>query len=179
MMHPVPLAPVVDRVSFILSYCKDKTVLNLGSASGKLHNQIKTVAKQCVGIDKERADIQMDLDDGPDAQRIYKEWRNRCDRHMALIVAGEILEHLANPGHLLDALRSFHCELLITVPNAFTRAGLKHMLKGYENVNKDHVAWYSPRTLRTLLERYGFTVTHLCWYNGQPGTAEGIIVLAR
>lgn len=179
MMHPLPKMPVMDRLKFILPYCKGKTILNLGSASGELHGLIKAVASHCVGVDKEDADISMNLDEQPNSQEIYRQWRQHSPKHMDLIVAGEILEHLANPGNLLNALRDFHCELLVTVPNAFTAAAPKHLKRGYENVNIDHVAWYSPRTLRTLLERYKFHITHMCWYNGQPGTAEGLIALAR
>jgi hypothetical protein len=33
--------------------------------------------------------------------------------------------------------------------------------------------------LRTLLERYGYTIAEFAWYNGQPYTAEGLIVVAH
>jgi hypothetical protein len=48
-----------------------------------------------------------------------------------------------------------------------------------ENVNIDHVAWYSPRTLRTLLERARWNITEFAWYGGDPGVAEGLIAVAE
>ncbi len=69
--------------------------------------------------------------------------------------------------------------VLITVPNAFATAGRQWLAKGKENVNIDHVAWYSPRTLATLLNRAGYTYADLFYYNGDGPTAEGLIVVTE
>src|SRR6185436_12236078 len=66
MMHRIPAATVVDRVPFILEQCADRIVLNLGSASGTLHEEIAKVARQVVGVDRESADICCDLDRNPE-----------------------------------------------------------------------------------------------------------------
>jgi hypothetical protein len=68
---------------------------------------------------------------------------------------------------------------VITVPNAFAQAGRSHMLRGVENVNVDHVAWYSHRTLKTLLERVGYDIKEFHWYRGVPYLAEGLIVVTE
>jgi len=172
MMHRIPAATVVDRVPFILEQCADRIVLNLGSASGTLHEGISKVARHVVGVDRESATICCDLDREPGRLATLT-------GVVDLIVAGEILEHLANPGRLLEVLRALNANLLVTVPNAFSRAGNIHALNSYENVNLDHVAWYSYTTLKTLLTRYGFEVTRFHWYEGQPLTAEGLVFVAR
>lgn len=171
MMHYVPEAPVVIRVMYILERCKGKRVLNLGSASGELHKAIVAVASSVIGVDKdEPADLLVDLDKMPEAIGSPK---------VDVIVAGEILEHLANPGNLLKALRHLKCPLVITAPNA-AATGLGHfMKKGYENVNPDHVAWYSYHTLKKLLERYQFEIEDFAWYHGKPRLSEGLIITAR
>jgi hypothetical protein len=46
-----------------------------------------------------------------------------------------------------------------------------------ENVNKDHGAWYSWKTLTTLLERHGFTIREFYWYGGDGPTAQGLIMV--
>lgn len=175
MMHEVPEAPVVDRIEFILAHCKGKKVLNLGSCSGDLHDKIGLVSLAITGVDKRaEADIVLDLDHAPE------ELPRPMTSITNMIVAGEIIEHLSNPGRLLTMLRGFHCPLLVTVPNAFSEAGRQTMLsRNIENVNSDHVAWYSYWTLKTLVERFGFAVKEFAWYGGKPLTAEGLIFVVE
>lgn len=177
MMHPIPPATSVDRAVFILKHVAGKRVLEFG-ASGPMHDGIVKAAAQVLGVDREPGDgiIGFDLDDvnqqdlpsfGPIGPEI--------------IICGELLEHLSNPGHFLARLRRQFAgvPVIITVPNAFTEAGRHHMLKGVECVNADHVAWYSPKTLSVLLERAGYAVGGLFFYGGIGPTAEGLIVVTE
>lgn len=178
MNHILPNWPVVDRETWILKHCKDKNVLDLGGASGALHDKIKAIAKSAVVIDK---DVKTAED------YIYFDLDTCGKRQMPsvdgidLIVAGEILEHLANPGYFLDQLTFLYLKsrLLVTVPNAFSAVGFASLAKGYEQVNRDHVAYYSYWTLTRLMERYGYRVVEAGWYNGKPATAEGIVMLVE
>lgn len=183
MMHQVPDAPVVDRTKFILERCRDKRVLNLGCASGGLHEAIRQVASGLTGVDHHRPyDVWMDLNE-IDGNHVEDQWEREFGQKpvhsgFGLIVCGEVLEHLDCPGPLLWFLKKFKAPLLLTAPNAFSEIAAAHMAGGVENVNVDHVAWYSYRTLRTLLERYDWQAREFCWYNGRPRTAEGLIFLA-
>lgn len=171
MMHAVPDAPVVDRERFILDRCAGKKVLNLGAASGDLHEKIKSVALSVVGVDKQQpTNVLMDLDENPDFVD---------SQDFDLIVAGEIIEHLANPGRMLKAVRRLECPLVLSTTNAFADIGRSHLKRGFENVNKDHVSWYSYKTIKTLLERYNFTIEEFAWYNGKPLFAEGFVLVAH
>jgi 2-polyprenyl-3-methyl-5-hydroxy-6-metoxy-1,4-benzoquinol methylase len=96
-----------------------------------------------------------------------------------VVLCGEILEHLSNPGRLLDAVRKLAVPIIVTVPNAFSSVGMRWIAKAKENVNKEHVAWYSYHTLKTLLERHGYELAEFFWYKGKPLVAEGLVVLAR
>lgn len=174
MLHPLSKMGEKDRDLYILEACQGKKVLNLGCASGDLHTHISKIASSVKGVDKSKpCDIQIDLDEAPD---LLLEW---LPFEPQIIVLGEIIEHLSNPGNLLKALRWFNCPILITAPNAFSTAAQHWAAKGYENVNKDHVAWYSPKTLTTLLSRYNFQPVELCWYLGKSYKAQGLIVLAQ
>jgi hypothetical protein len=173
MMHLLPAAPVVDRIAYILDHCKGKHVLNLGAASGDLHAAIKTVASRVIGVDKASgSDHTIDLDEEPEKLNALL-----GSPKFNLVVAGELFEHLANPGNLLFHLRLLHCPVLITAPNAMANISYHWIRRGYEQVNTDHVAYYSWWTLTNLVHRYRFAVHELAWYNGKPGTAEGLIVL--
>ncbi len=179
MMHKMPEAKVVMRTDFILSKCKGKKVVNFGSASGTLHGNIKSVAKSIFGVDKvEKADLLVDLDD------------EFCPLHglpaADFYVCGEIIEHLANPGIFLKKLRwtmknegEKNARLIVTVPNALASVLVHHAKNGMQNVNIDHVNFYTWRTLETLLDRYDFTIEERAYYEGRPVFAEGLIVVAR
>lgn len=95
--------------------------------------------------------------------------------NLELIIAGEIIEHLSNAGHFLDLLREYGVPVILTTPNAFTTVGRQYLTKNIESVNREHVAWYSYHTLKTLIERHRFRLVEWFWYNGQPLYAEGLI----
>ena len=163
-LHPIPDTKAVNRVEFIVSQCKGKKVLDIGS-SGFLRGILKPIC-ELTGIDKQAtSDIQCDVEKDP-----------MPDGEFELIVAGEILEHLSNPGMFLDNLKKYSCPIIITVPNAFSDNSGR---TGIENVNPEHVAWYSYNTLKTLMERHGYEVTEWYWQHGQPYTAEGLIFVVR
>jgi hypothetical protein len=176
MLHKVPDAPVVEREQYVLRQCGGKRVLSLGH-SGLLAPAVEEVAESCAGIDLEArpGTIAVDLDNEQNHHRL---WRYRGT--VNFILCGEILEHLSNPGNVLFVLREFQCPVLITVPNAFCDVGRAHLaVDRRENVNRDHVAYYSYWTLRRLVERYRFEVADFCWYKGKPLFAEGLIMLVR
>jgi len=87
-----------------------------------------------------------------------------------IVVAGEILEHLSNPGRFLEDVRLLltpTTELLITTPSAYCAYRFLYtLLSGKEGVNTDHVAYYSPSTCRVLLQRHGYSVHTFCYYAG-------------
>jgi 2-polyprenyl-3-methyl-5-hydroxy-6-metoxy-1,4-benzoquinol methylase len=173
-LHRIPSAPVVDRVEYIVDQCRGKRVLNLGCDSGALHGAIAAVANGIYGVDVQsgvKTWLVCDLDVAP--EHVYAAAQ---DIGVEVIVAGEIMEHLGNPGRLLTTLRSLACPVVLSVPNAFSAAGRQWLKKGYENVHRDHVAWYSYSTLCALLVRSGYVVADWAWYGGEPCTAEGLIM---
>lgn len=176
-MHRVPDFPVVDRERFILERVKGKTVLDIG-ASGRMHEAIVAVAKKCYGIDRRDGDgvDGVNLDEAP-AWEGLPNWHTGTE----IVVCGEVLEHLANPGHFLRAMRTAHpVPVIFTVPNAASEILQRNLRRGIECVNNDHVAWYSHKTLSVLLGRYGYEPKDWAWYGpGQPGFNEGIICVAE
>lgn len=187
-LHRIPVAPVVDRVPYILEQCRDKDVLHLGCSwpVSALHTALS--GRHCAslyGVDitvppelHGRGYWRIDLDTDQEAIPVMQ-W--------GVILVAEVLEHLGNPGRLLQVLKQKHCtrwtQILITVPNAYARAGRYAVSGGIENVNRQHVAYYSYWTLRELVTRYGYEIEDFCWYNqprnGQPQESEGLIMLVR
>lgn len=175
-VHKVPPSTVVDRDAFLVERCTGKTVLHIG-CTGVLDEALRKVSKRCYGIDKEPQDrpdfFQQDIEFIEDALRWFE--------GVELIVCGEVLEHIGNPLNFLLGMREAyeHAPVLITVPNAFHLAGQEWLVKrGRENVNKDHVCYYSYTTLKELLRRAGYQVVNHWWYHGKPYISEGLIVEA-
>ena len=171
MIHRVPPAKVVDRRAFILERLEGQVVLDIGCA-GPFSVEVKAKAAGYFGIDREPGDWwQVDLDIMPPPY----------ESSVTLILCGEVLEHLSNPGFFLHNLRTFYPNRLVifTVPNAFSEGSRRSIQRGVECVNKDHVSYYSWWTLTNLLKRYEYTVSEWYWYNGAPLTAEGLIMVVK
>jgi hypothetical protein len=175
MLHTVPEAEVVKREGFLLDACRGRRVLEFG-ASGPMHDAIVKVAAATVGVDREDGPgvVGFDLDDVSQSTLPSMDAPD-------VIVCGEVLEHLSNPGWFLTRLRRQYpgVPVVITVPNAFAEAGRKSIVTGVECVNRDHVAYYSWKTLTVLVSRAGYTSTVFAWYKGQPRTAEGLILIVE
>lgn len=170
MYHDVPDAPVMNRAEYLVKAATGKRILDIGG-TGPMADKLREVASEYWSLDKEPSDrsnhIQVDLDH---AASVY-DFLNWED--FDLVIAGEVIEHLSNPGNFLDALTVGMCPVILTVPNCGTSPYRPGQRK--EVVNGEHVAWYSYHTLKTLVERHGFRVLLWCWYNGKPFTAEGLI----
>ena len=178
MLHRIPDAPVVDRTEVFKEFCKGKVILDIG-CTGPMHAELKKVSREVWGIDVnvepgERY-FRYNLDSGGLPLTI----KDKFD----LIVCGEVLEHLTNPGNFLSALREADCGVLVSVPNAHSEVGKNHIDRGVENVNLDHVSYYSYWTLRRLVEKCGYEVLDFYWWDerrkGKPQHSEGIIFLIR
>ena len=171
MLHPVPDLPVVkDRQAWLVEHSKGRVVLDIG-CTGDVSKAIKESAKawypvDCVSIDGSEP---IDVDHRPDLIPVHAD--------VDLVICAEILEHLANPGYFLMALKEKYpvTEFIITVPHA----SCYNLINGCENVNGDHVAYYSYTTLKTLLRRYGMEITEARLYNVSGNKAEGLIVRAK
>lgn len=90
-----------------------------------------------------------------------------------VIVGGEIIEHLNNPGLFLNGIQRFmtsESKLVITTINAY--GALRYFVYGLrgkggkaEPVHPDHVAYYSYSTLKLLVERAGLVMDDFCFYD--------------
>lgn len=83
------------------------------------------------------------------------------------IIAGEILEHLSNPGLFLQQAKKHlnpDGRLIITTPFPFSLLNILYAWLKYPNTcqNAQHTHWFCVRTFRSLINRYGYTVHHFC-----------------
>lgn len=166
---------LVDRESRIRELCRGKKVLDIGccangefagrGGSNFLHKEIATVASEIVGVDNDQELVSALSGQGfnviwGDAENLGAIGMSGFD----VIVAGEIIEHLANPGLFMEGAYSLLSPggyFLVTVPNAWSFTRLKQLRKGIDDTlwtHDQHTCWYSKATIQALLKRYGFEI---------------------
>ncbi|MFB1489918.1 MULTISPECIES: class I SAM-dependent methyltransferase [unclassified Thiocapsa] len=183
---------LVDRTDFLRQICGGRRLLHLGATDAPetaaairegrfLHEQLRQVASSVVGMDNNEAMIDF-LRQHHGIEDIRFGDIEIAEDYPAeafdLVVAGEILEHLSNPGRALDALRARlgpETLLIVTVPNAYSLKGFLRALAGLEWIHPDHVLHHSLRTLSALLSRHGFAVEQSFGFvNAGAGLAAGL-----
>jgi Methyltransferase domain len=176
-LQRVDLAPPVPRIEYLEQLCAGKRIVHVGCSSeggaakqqerGEfLFGRLDRVAEAQLGVDpyaegnallRERhaprqpiLDCRLeDIDD-----------RTLVEFNADLILIPEVVEHVPDAGTLLQtaaraARLAPHTKVVITVPGPWSHQGLDAWSKGMELCHPDHVAFYTPRTLQTLLEKSG------------------------
>jgi SAM-dependent methyltransferase len=182
-----PRTSVESRFDVVLRIARGRDVLHVGCsdapyfaeriASGAhLHVELSKVARRLVGVDISEEGVAFLQRAGfENVVCADVEHLERCGLApiFDLIVAGELIEHLPNPGRALEAMRSVLAptgELLITVPNAFSMKGGLRALRGIEVVHEDHCYYFSPATIGRLLDLAGLQIVDLRYYSSPPSS---------
>jgi 2-polyprenyl-3-methyl-5-hydroxy-6-metoxy-1,4-benzoquinol methylase len=84
------------------------------------------------------------------------------DKKFDVIFAGDLIEHLSNPGLFLQSARK-HCAdsgtLILTTPNCFNLFNIAEKFSKREpTVNHDHTCYFNSKTLSQLLGKNGWHV---------------------
>jgi 2-polyprenyl-3-methyl-5-hydroxy-6-metoxy-1,4-benzoquinol methylase len=182
----IPNVRVVLRVPEILRLCADKKVLHLGCADmpyilrrgeDLLHKRLAKVTDRDklwgLDISEEGVRILSEMGFGHvvhgDVERMRAEFP-QID--FDIILAGEIIEHVANPGLFLKSITSImskKTELVLTTPNAFAFKQFLHSMMWREKVHEDHNYYFSYRTLRQLLEKFDLECKEIYYYQEVEG----------
>ena len=172
----IPTSAANDRLSIFLERVRGKTVLDLGCSATKLgishsrhqylHHALAREAKEILGVDIDENAVAAMKAAGFNVQAADVETMD-LGRRFQVIVAGDIIEHLPNPGLFLkNMLRHLEDggELLITTPNPFKFKQVLKILKYNQvKVHAEHTCWICPTVLKRLLETCGFKMIHLFW----------------
>lgn len=150
----------------------------LHKGNNLLHKQLLKVthADSLWGLDSSQEGIQI-LDQIGFDHLIHgnaEEMDSDLRRHkFEIILAGEIIEHVANPGKFLNsitAVMSEKTELILTTPNAFSFKGFVHSLMRREKVHEDHNYYFSYRTLKHLFGKVGLKCQEIYYYQEVVGS---------
>jgi 2-polyprenyl-3-methyl-5-hydroxy-6-metoxy-1,4-benzoquinol methylase len=156
------------RFRQLQKYYVGRDILDIGCAVGFqkedwMHKNIKAVAKSIVGLDLDARSIDEIRKMGFDVMQ-----GNAQDfdlgRKFNMVHAGELIEHLDNPGGFLESAKRHLTDdgvLLMTTPNALRISNFIYASTGGLKVNAEHTCWFCDATITTLLERKGFEVTEI------------------
>ncbi|PKL70339.1 MAG: hypothetical protein CVV30_02985 [Methanomicrobiales archaeon HGW-Methanomicrobiales-1] len=171
----IKTSEVIEKVAFIQNRCRGKSILDLGCIRHNaefakkdpnwLHQKIKEVAKNVIGIDylenevKKLKDMGYDIRFGDVTQPLT--FNERFD----VIVAGDIIEHLSNfDGFFENCLKYLKDDgiLIISTPNPFFTDEFHYVsFKRNYIINPEHTCWIDPQALSQLSQRYNLAITEL------------------
>ncbi|MEC7881688.1 MAG: class I SAM-dependent methyltransferase [Verrucomicrobiota bacterium] len=184
MQDGVPTRSIPNRLDVIADLVRDREVLDLGvvdarvargnaeerfERTGKiLFFELAEINPNIVGLDLDSEGVEVLKQRGYNAV---------CgdvhvvdlDRKFDTIIAGEIIEHLDNPGQFLcNMFRHLKPggRLVVSTPNPFyAKQRGKIWRHGLPQVHEEHTCWFDPITLNHLLNRSGFTTLESYWIN--------------
>lgn len=150
-----------------LSEMPPSSVLDLGCSSGELANRLRKLGHRVTGVDAEQDPevaehvdefVLADLNNGlPDA----------ASGPYQIVVAADVLEHVARPGVLLDGIRDrlgTDGRLIASVPNFAHWYPRLRVLSGWFDYDRrgildaGHLRFFTRRSFERLAQKHGFEV---------------------
>lgn len=178
---------LIQRVEFIKKISAGKKVLHLGCTNFPytknsidndmlLHFDLQKTAKELYGFDFDREGIDILSEHG--TKNLYQADLEKLEdvpleETFDVIIAGEMIEHLNNPGLFLHGIQRFmnaDTSLVITTINAYSAFrfliyGLRGRGGENEPVHPDHVFYFSYKTLSLIVGRAGLAVKDFYFYD--------------
>lgn len=192
---------LVQRLDFIKQLCKGRKTLHLGCANSPftvesvqnrslLHFELLDSASELHGFDNDMSAIEILRSNG--IQNLHQaNLENlpdiRFEETFDVVIAGEVIEHLSNPGAFLTGVQRFLRHdgiLVVTTINAycafrFAMNAISGKRGRNEPVHPDHTAYYSYATLKLLLERHNFRIDRFVYYDLGFEHRGGVRVIYR
>lgn len=173
------------RVERILQEVKsDDRVLDVGCVAHSadmaqsnlwLHGRLADTAESVVGIDIDPQEVARLQEQGYDVREADAE-QFSFDISFDVVVAGELIEHLSNPGRFLECARenlASDGKLVLSTPNLWTLdRAIAAIVAGGMSPNPDHTCWYDRYTISTLLRKNGFVLEEIIYLPPPRPTPE-------
>ncbi len=174
MVHALPHAELVDRFAHLRDLCTGRRVIHVGFVDARcqqlnmesrvwLHEHLAQTAQELVGIDLDTTGVEAARAQGYEAYAI-----DCCDQAAVeaagiapadVVVAGEVIEHLDDPGSFLAGVHHLVAPggvLVVTTPNATGWINAFALLANLEVNHPDHVVMFTCHTLDAMLRRHGW-----------------------
>lgn len=160
-----------------MRHCANLRVLHLGCigltdagrdekirfSKDSLHARLTSVAKECVGVDLDADTVRALSEEGLFRNIVpgNAESLEACalTGKFDVVVVGDLIEHLSNPGLILDGIRRWIKPgglLVLSTPNAFGLLSQLRYWLGSFREGAQHVLAFNVQGLAQLLERHGW-----------------------
>ena len=161
------------KIRFFSQIVENNNVLDVGVVQHEmnkvdngtwLHRALCIKSKKIVGLDIDLNGVNFLKE--RQFNVIHADAQNfELERNFDVITAGDLIEHLDNPGGFLECVKAHLSpggRLAISTPNPFWWKTYLHVLiKGSSCVHPEHTCWYCERTLIQLLQRHNFRIERL------------------
>jgi SAM-dependent methyltransferase len=180
------------RWDFIRPYVEGRKVLDIGPAElvgtvhkfkeeRWLHAEMSSVATQVVGLEVSEEQVNALCSMGYDL-RLGNAEGFYLGETFDVVVAGELIEHLSNPGKFLECARGhLHPDgvLLLTTPNRFSAIAFMQVLRRnqvpvYCKPIARHVVYFDEDSIRSLLIRHGFSDVSVAYYESVGASPQAL-----
>jgi len=172
-----------ERERLILPYIKGKKILDLGCGDTRdrfLHNFISKNSSYVLGveIDEERAKKLRDKGFNVIVGNAETLDLNQC---FDVIVAGDLIEHLNNPGLFLESIKKHLKQngiIIINTPNIYSiNLLLRGLIKlGNVKMFPEHTMGFNEYLLIELLRRHKIKVIKIIYFSHKEKTLKSIII---
>lgn len=138
-----------------------------------LHRRLREVFPSVAGIDISTENVNLLRKHGFRDVHVQSAESFELGEKFDTIVAGELIEHLANPGLFLRQARA-HLKpggrLVLTTPNPFSLLFISYALSRFPKTceNLQHTCWFCPQTIKELVGRYQLRIEHFELFDDYP-----------
>lgn len=166
-------APVRNRVAYLTSLARGQKVLDVGAAAHTvdrhsqadwLHQHLAGAARECLGVDILEHEVSRLQEAGYNIRMcnvLDPHQRRSLEGQYDVMVCGELIEHLVNPGALLEAAGELLVpggRIVLTTPNAFSLWVMARHALGRPRDSVDHVSFLYPSGMAEMAERHGLVL---------------------